>query len=222
LITKAIIKSINATGTRCTVEIPLFKSASMTKPVEATALINITPGIFNNLKVNDVVFIGFEENAMEKPIILGKLFTGASEGNIRGGGGIFNNLTVNSTANLPASTTFTFPQTPQNEYKDFTSLKSIADYIKWLERYAKANVDHISSDFKCFKNWTQWQLKPENVEIDDGDLDDNNSWLHDEEYCPFMYQEENDFCIICGENCSKKNNIRQYLDPPADKKYPNI
>ena len=51
LITKAIIKSINAAGTRCTVEIPLFKSASMTQPVEATALINIAPGIYNNLSV---------------------------------------------------------------------------------------------------------------------------------------------------------------------------
>ena len=221
MITKAIVKSINATGTRCTVEIPLFKSASMTKPVEATALINIPPGIFNNLKVNDVVFIGFEENAMEKPIILGKLFTGASEGNIRGGGGVFNNLTVNSTAKLPASTILTFPQTSQNEYKNFTSLKGIADYIKWLERYSKANIDHLNSNFKCFKNWTQWQLGPENVEIDDGDLDDPKSWLYNKSYCPFLYQEENKYCAVCGENCTKKN-TRQYLEPPADKQYPNI
>jgi hypothetical protein len=219
LITKAIIKSINATGTRCTVEIPLFKSASMTKPVEATALINIPPGIFNNLKVNDIVFIGFEENAMEKPIILGKLFTGASEGNIRGGGGVFNNLTVNSTANLPATTTFTFPQTPQNEYKDFTSLKSIADYIKWLESFTKANVTHLNSDFKCLKNWAQWQLKAENVEIDDGDLDLESDDL--EKYEAFEYQEENGACALCGENCTKKN-LRQYFEPPVDKTYPNI
>lgn len=219
MLTKAIIKSINTAGTRCTVEIPLFKSASMTKPVEATALINIPPGIFNNLKVNDVVFIGFEENAMEKPIILGKLFTGASEGNIRGGGGVFNNLTVNSSANLPASTSFTFPVTLQNEYKGFTSLKSTADYIKWLERLTKANVTHLSSDFKCFKNWVQWQLKPENVEIDDGDLDEDS--FDPENYIAFKYQKENDACALCGKNCTK-DNLRQYFDPPVDKSYPNV
>jgi hypothetical protein len=190
----------------------------MTKPVEATALINIPPGIFNNLKVNDVVFIGFEENAMEKPIILGKLFTGASEGNIRGGGGVFNNLTVNSTASLPASTTFVFPVTPHNEYKDFTSLKNIVDYIKWLERFAKANINNLSSDFKCFKNWTQWQFKPENIEIDDGDLD--NPSFNPENYEALKYQAENDLCAICGKNCTK-NNLRQYFDPPVDKTYPN-
>lgn len=215
MITKAIIKSINSTGTRCTVEIPLFKSASMTKPVEATALINIPPGIFNNLKVNDVVFIGFEENAMEKPIILGKLFTGASEGNIRGGGGVFNNLTVNSTAKLPATTTFVFPQTPQNDYKDFTSLKGIADYIKWLETFAKSNTSHLNSNFKCLKNWTQWQLKSENVEVDDGDIDDVNYKQRAE---AFKYQEENGECTLCGEYCTK-NKIRQYFDPPVDQTY---
>ncbi len=221
MITKAIIKSINATGTRCTVEIPLFKSASMTKPVEATALINIPPGIFNNLKVNDVVFIGFEENAMEKPIILGKLFTGASEGTIQGGGGVFNNLIVNSTANLPASTNFVFPVTPQNEYKDFGSLKSIVDYVKWLERLTKANVNQLNDNFKCFKNWTQWQLKPENVEIDDGDLDDES--FKSENYTAFKYQNENAICAICtAENCPNKDGKRLYIDPPSEKAYPEV
>ena len=219
MITKAIIKSINAAGTRCTVEIPLFKSASMTQPVEATALINIAPGIYNNLSVGDVVFIGFEENAMEKPIILGKLFKGATEGNIRGGGGVFNNLIVNSTANLPAATAFTFPAALQKEYKDFVSFKSIADYTKWLERFTKANINHLNSDFKCFKNWTQWQLQAENIEVDDGDLDDDSFRPEDYEAC--KYQDENGVCKLCSENCSK-NNLRQYLDPPSDKTYPNV
>jgi rRNA maturation endonuclease Nob1 len=58
------------------------------------------------------------------------------------------------------------------------------------------------------------------VEIDDGDLDEPKSWLYDKDYCPFKYQEENKFCAICGENCTK-NKTRQYLEPPIDRQYPN-
>jgi hypothetical protein len=60
---------MNAAGTRCTIEIPLFKSASSATPIEATALVNVPPGVFNGLAVGDIVVIGFEENAVEKPII---------------------------------------------------------------------------------------------------------------------------------------------------------
>ena len=69
MITKAIIQSINPNGTRCVVRMPLFETAANTAPVEAEALVNITPGMFNNLEVNDVVFIAFEENKIDKPII---------------------------------------------------------------------------------------------------------------------------------------------------------
>ena len=76
MITKAIIQSINAAGNRCVVQMPIFQTAANPNPVTAEALINITPGLFNNLAVGDVVFIAFEENAIEKPIIIGKLFRG--------------------------------------------------------------------------------------------------------------------------------------------------
>ena len=58
--------------------------------IEADAQINIVPGIYNSYKTGDIVFIGFEENKMELPVILGKLFVSASDeagsyrGNIRG------------------------------------------------------------------------------------------------------------------------------------------
>jgi hypothetical protein len=213
LLTKAIIKSINATGTRCTVEMPLFRSASSTAPIEAEALINVTPGVFNGLAVGDVVFIAFEENALEKPIILGKLFRGANiEGSIRGGGGVFNSLKVNNDAVIPSSTIFIFPANMKNEYKDFKTPKQIADYIKWLEGFTKSNLTQLEENFICFKNWTQWQLQAENVEIDDGDLDEQ----FDAE--PFKYQNEGTDCKIC-KACTKEN-TRRYLKLPIDNTYP--
>lgn len=217
MITKAIIKSINATGTRCIVEMPLFSSAASTTPIEAEALVNIIPGVFNNLVVGDVVFIAFEENAIEKPIILGKLFRGAEiERATRGGGAIFNNLKVNSSATLPASTNFEFPRDSQNAYINFKTLKNTVDYIKWLESFTKTHITQLEDNFICFKNWTQWQLKPENAEIDDGDLDDPN-------YVPIetlQYQAEGGVCKVC-KDCTKEN-IRCYLKLPSDKNYPNI
>lgn len=217
MVTKAIITSINPAGNRCIVRMPLFETAANPNPVEAEALVNIAPGLFNNLAVNDVVFVAFEENALEKPIILGKLFRGAEiEGNIRGGGGIIDTLKVRTAAALPASTLYTFPLAIQNNYKDLNTPKKVADYIKWLEAYVKKLVTQQEDNFNCFKNWTQWQLQAENVEIDDGDLDDEIS-----DSTPFQYQEENSACNVCGKNCTKKK-VRNYLKLPTDKNYPNM
>jgi hypothetical protein len=217
LITKAIVKSINAAGNRCIVRMPLFETASNPNPVEAEALVNIAPGLFNNLAVDDVVFVAFEENAIEKPIILGKLFRGADiEGNIRGGGAVVDTLKVRSTATVPASTLYEFPSAMQTNYKDLNTPKKVADYIKWLERLTKNLLVQLEEHFNCFKNWVQWQLRPENVEIDDGDLDTNTPISE-----PLLYQNEGSECKVCGQACTK-NKKRSYIKLSTDKNYPNI
>ena len=216
LVTKAIVQSINANGTRCKVRMPLFESAGNNSIIEANALVNITPGIFNNLAVGDIVFVAFEENALEKPIIIGKLFKGADiEATARSGGGVFNTLKVNSDATLPATTLFSFPTGMQNNYVDFKTPKKIADYIKWLETSTKNNLTQLDDSFRCFKNWTQWQMQAENVEIDDGDLDEASNIAE-----PFKYQDEGGLCQICAE--CKKDNTRRYVKLSTDKNYPNI
>lgn len=216
MITKAIVQSINANGTRCTVRMPLFETAASSAPIEAEALVNIAPGVYNNLVVGDVVFVAFEENKIEKPVIIGKLFRGAEvEGTIHGGGGLFSSLKANSDASLPSSTNFVFPTSISNHYKNLNTPKGIADYIKWLENFTKSNLIQIEDHFICFKNWTQWQLKAENVEIDDGDLDEETKF--DE---PFQYQEEGKKCNIC-KTCTK-GNIRRYVKMTSAKEYPNI
>jgi hypothetical protein len=215
LITKAIIKSINAAGNRCIVRMPLFETAANPNPVEAEALVNIAPGLFNSLAVGDVVFVAFEENAIDKPIIIGKLFRGADiERAIRGGAGVFDALKVNSTATLPASTAYAFPAAIQNNYVDLNTPKKTADYIKWLENLTKKLAAQLDDNFKCFKNWTQWQLQPENVEIDDGDLDELTELPE-----PCQYQKEGSECKICDKACTK-NKKRSYSKLAIDKKYP--
>jgi hypothetical protein len=184
--------------------------------VEAEALVNIAPGIFNNLAVGDIVFVAFEENAIERPIIIGKLFRGVDiEGAIRGGGGILDTLKVRTNATIPSATLFEYPQEIQNTYKDFNTPKKTADYIKWLEAYTKSLSSQLEDNFKCFKNWTQWQLQSENVEVDDGDLDLNAELP---EAC--LYQNEGSKCEVCNNLCTK-NKKRAYAQLPLDKKYPN-
>ena len=217
LVTKAIIRSINGAGNRCIVRMPLFETAGSSIPVEAEALVSITPGMFNNLAVNDVVIIAFEENALEKPIIIGKLLKGTNnENNTKGGAGVLDTLKVRSSATIPSATLFEFPSQLKNEYKELKTPKKMADYIRWLEKLTKKIITQLDEHFRCFKNWTQWQLNPENVEVDDGDLDTGYHLAK-----PFLYQNEGSECKICGSKCTKDKN-RCYLKVDMDKTYPSI
>jgi hypothetical protein len=217
LLTKGIVKSINRNGNRCIVELPLFQTASDPNPVELEATINITPGLFNNLFINDIVFVSFEENALEKPVVLGKLFRGTTnENTTNGGAAILDTLRVNSAATLPATTIFDFPQALQQEYEDLSTPKKMADYIKWLEAATKNMLSQSDSHFRCFKNWVQWQLNSENVEIDDGDLDTGYHIVEN-----LQYQAENSECNICGDRCTK-DGTRTYTKLDLSKTYPDI
>ena len=217
MITKAVVQSINSTGTRCVIRMPLFETASSSTPVIAEALVNITPGVFNNIEVDDVVFVGFEENAIEKPIILGKLFKGAqTESEIRGGGGIFDTIKVTTTATLPATTNYSFPNSAGNGYQNLKSPINQADYILWLELLAKDNLNALGDNFSSLQSWMRWKFRPENIEIDDGDLD-----LNTETSEPFLYQDEGGKCELCEKACTR-NKKRTYLKLPVDKNYPDI
>lgn len=138
MLTKAIIQSIDYTKNICRVRIPLFEMAARNvNIIEADAQFNIVPGIYNSYKTGDIVFIGFEENKIERPVILGKLFVSASEeaasyrGNLSG-----NSLAVTETAQLPHSTIFNYDQIAQNSslYKNLNTPKKLADSIIDIQR----------------------------------------------------------------------------------------
>ena len=135
---------------------------------------------------------------------------------MRGGAGILDSLKVRTAATIPRTTLYEFPAVNKNEYKDLKTPKKVADYIKWLEKYTKTLVAQLDGHFKCFKNWTQWQLQPENVEVDDGDLDSGKGLA-----TPQLYQKEGEECKICGNNCIK-DKTRSYLKVDYNKTYPNI
>ena len=231
MITKAVILSIDRATNFCTVSMPLFQNASSTSSVKAEALINIPPGMFNNLFEGDIVFVAFEENALEKPVILGKMYLGASiENKTPGGAGIFDSLIVRSSVEIPATTHYNFNSTSSStsnssgssdpKYDDLSTPKKSADYIIWLEALVKKYVKHLSANFKCFEQWVRWHFKPEHIKVDDGDLGDADyttrySNLSDTDI-------ENGLCTVCG-NCSnyKKDNKCKYTSPDITINYPN-
>jgi hypothetical protein len=144
VLTKAIIQSIDYTKNICRVRIPLFENASRNvNMIEAEAQITIVPGIYNSYKTGDIVFIGFEENKMELPVILGKLFVSASteaesyRGNVSG-----NSLAITDAAQLPYSTIFSYDTITQNNplYKDLDTPKKLADSILDLQRQSQSQA----------------------------------------------------------------------------------
>lgn len=76
MITKAIIKKLcTSEDNHFTVYVPLLRKANaeVSDGILQATMICI-PGIDNTLKVNDVVYVSFEDNSYDKPIILGKLY----------------------------------------------------------------------------------------------------------------------------------------------------
>ncbi len=147
VLTKAIIQSIDYTKNICRVRIPLFENASRnTNMIEADAQFSIVPGVYNSYKTGDVVFIGFEENKMELPIILGKLFvSSAAEASSYRGSLSGNSLDITDTTKLPYSTIFDYDKITQNKslYQNLNTPKKLADSIITLQREVKQNYQTI-------------------------------------------------------------------------------
>ena len=138
MLTKAIIQNIDYTKNLCRVRIPLLENASRNvNMIEADAQFSTVPGIYNSYKTGDIVFIGFEENKLELPVVLGKLFVSVAaeassyRGNLSG-----NSLSITDTAQLPYSTLFDFTKISQNDqlYNNLNTPKKLADSIITLQQ----------------------------------------------------------------------------------------
>ena len=138
MLTKAIIQSVDYTKNICRVRIPLFETAARNvKMIEADAQFSIVPGVYNSYKTGDIVFIGFEENKIDLPVILGKLFVSATDEatshrvNLSG-----NSMVITDTAQFPHSTVFDYSKISQNKtlYNSLNTPKKLADSIIDLQR----------------------------------------------------------------------------------------
>lgn len=180
MITKGVIVNINRNKNKCHVRMPLFETASSSGPVIIEALINHPPGVYNGYFKEDIVFVSFEENALEKPIVIGKMYRGPNfEKETPGGMGVYNSVHVRDTTIVQAATThFKFNTKERQElagrnaknYSHMYTPKKLAYYLLDTENDLRRLITALREDFTCFKRWTEWKFQPENVHVDDGDI----------------------------------------------------
>lgn len=104
MITLGYIKDIDHSDMRTIpVRLPIFEKAGMGEDAVFSARLAHEPGSMNGYLKGDCVVVGFLDNVIDTPIILGKLFTGmeSEASNFSNA----NALTVTGSASLPMSTT---------------------------------------------------------------------------------------------------------------------
>lgn len=111
MLTKGQITAIpgNIGANSCKVRIPAFETAASTSQAIIDAQIAVQPWVFGGYAVDDVVWLGFEHNHIDAPVVIGKVYLGAAEEdgrlkeNINGVLGA-NTLKVFGNAELPSET----------------------------------------------------------------------------------------------------------------------
>ncbi len=101
MILKAFIKELPEQGKNIyKVRIPFMEDNTNHEMVFSALLCN-QPGEYNGYKVGDCVYVIFENDKMDVPVIMGKLYTGADEKieNYH----VVNNLNVTGTVTLPSN-----------------------------------------------------------------------------------------------------------------------
>lgn len=132
MITKGyIIEKSSQSPFKYKVRMPIFENAGMqTSNSIYDATVCYSAGNINAFKSGDCVFIGFENNNLANPIILGKLFLGEEE--TATNSSFANGLKITSWAQLPENTTIGGLKL-QTLINDLQQLKNIADIISAMK-----------------------------------------------------------------------------------------
>lgn len=149
MIVKGLIKTINFSDNSCTVRLPIFETAASQGEVILKAVMLTQPGLYNGYSEGDIVFVDFENDKLNQPIILGKLYLGAAkeEASPVHSSLAVSNLTVTSKATLPIDTQLVLEDTGNTVAVEngITTYKSLTDIIKALYK-TEASVDKTTKD----------------------------------------------------------------------------
>lgn len=103
MITKAQILKISDDRKKFLVHIPLFNYAGDENKFTEWATLCYQPGNLESYKVEDVVFVCFENSDIGKPVIIGKLYLGKEDEDLNNEM-IAGNLKVSNSVHLPENT----------------------------------------------------------------------------------------------------------------------
>ena len=153
MIIKGILKTIDYNNNSCTVRLPLFETSNNSGEVVLPAIFMNQPGMFNGYNEGDIVFVDFENNNLDTPVIIGKLYLGSEKetSNSQKGGLKVASLTVDSNATLPLDTKLVFNNTSSteapvdNRYANYKSLLDVIDTLNKTEENI-SQVDKSVSD----------------------------------------------------------------------------
>lgn len=101
MLLKGIIQGRN--DNKYMVRIPSFESAGQPNQFICSAIVSYTPGSDAMFRNGDVVVIGFENNNIDRAVVLGKLYTGEPEQGYSSSS--LQNLNVEGTTILSSQTT---------------------------------------------------------------------------------------------------------------------
>lgn len=155
MVVKGIIKSIDVQGNTCVVRMPYFETAGNDEIV-ATATVSNSPGSYNGYKVDDVVWVAFENDQLECPVIIGKLYLGieAERADPRGTLNVVDSK-VSRTAEIPFDTRLgrnLEPGMPKT-LAPYNSLNNIANNLSTAEVNIAQNDREYGNRFSvAFEN----------------------------------------------------------------------
>lgn len=135
MIQKGIVKEVQQAENRIIVRIPLYETAGGNEALFSCVIAN-QPGIINGYIEGDIVFVDFENNSLDYPVVVGNLYRGLNEIKSKSG---FVGDSISVEGSSKFSTDF---QVGEISYRDLLSLK------KYLNLVEEGNVgfDEIKID----------------------------------------------------------------------------
>lgn len=145
MLVKGIIKKIDYEGNTCTVRIPTFESHKTDEYIVSAAISN-QPGCYNGYKEDDVVWIGFDTDQYNQPVVLGKLYLGVAKEK-EDPRGVVNAETTNAStsATIPFDTKLSNTVDPNipNTQATYTSLQKLSNQVN----ETSTSLEKATTDF---------------------------------------------------------------------------
>ncbi len=135
MILTAQIKAIDLAKGTCKVHIPQFDLPNSTSPAILEAYICTLPGIYNGYNIDDSVWVVFEKNLIDSPVVLGHLGVPNICENAAGGAIKGKSLTISERVMLPKDVEFNTAET------DFNSIAKIIAKLKTLSENTGSTGD---------------------------------------------------------------------------------
>lgn len=137
MITEGLIISINYSSNSCRVRLPIYETVQGFGDVIVEARFAIQPGMYNSYIEGDMVWVAFAQNKPNLPIIIGKIYKGATEENTTKGGSF-------NCTNFKCSGSVALPKTVNLQSQYFATLEEALKMLKAINEQLNGNTTATS------------------------------------------------------------------------------